>query len=580
MHLVSTPIIVGAVFLTNDCRVCPHYTCPVPCGSVSDSDPKVFRKLMICRFVLDFPVTNAVKKFSDVDIDAPRVRYPTSFSNPEAHFSIVCGEDCTIQVCPQCAPEEKRTQVADFIMQRTLEDIDPDLESLDEMLITIPSCRHTFTVETLDGHCGMTEFYSLGPDETWLGLLSPIGFRRPPTCPTCRADITAPRYGRVFKRANLDILERNVAAQMSLSLGTVQTSLESVPIDTKKGQLVKVAGTIDLRFKDKIEEKKRVAQAKGRSKALSSKKEVPVSERDISPANTKLHAIDSSVLDVWRKAMHELLVAYRQAVQVAETRSAHTEAWEAAFSCLHESEVDAALNDPGTAPRQPMTHAMRVAKVKIGQPRPLADRRFLVEAIWLTLHIRLILTDMATTWLDEIGKRIGVGANTSQQLAWATYIGFLFESCSRDADVAFVVANDSESHRQISKTALYQMRISLEEFRFDMMMLKMTDRFKEQGQRDALGERASSLHERAEASMKATIRQHREKKTSAEEMDWLETNFSSVARDIVNEWAKIERSIRMDTFYEPVSLQERIAIVKALNFGKQWPFFFLYCNLD
>jgi hypothetical protein len=523
--------------------------------------------------VLDFPVTDAVRRFSDVVIDAPRVRCSTSISNPEVHFQIVCGEDCTIQVCPQCAPEEQRTQVADFIMQRTLEDINPDLESLDEMLITIPSCRHTFTVETLDGHCGMTEFYSRRPDETWLGLLSPIGFKRPPTCPTCRADITAARYGRVFKRANLDILERNVAAQMSLSLGIVQTSLESVPINTKKGQLVNVAGTIDLKFKDKTEEKKRVGQVKGRSKALNSKKEMPVSERDIHPANTKLHSIDDSVADVWRKAMHELLIAYRQAVHVAETRSAHTEAWEAAFSCLHEREVDAALSDPGIAPRQPMTHAMRVAKVKIGQPRPLADRRFLVEAIWLTLHIRLILTDLVTTWLDEIGKRTGNGVNTSQQLAWATYIGFLFESCSRDADVAFVVAKDSESHRQISKTALYQMRISLEEFRFDMMMLKMTDRSKEQGQRNTLAERASSLREQAGSSMKATIRQHREKKTSVEEMDWLETNFSSVARDIVDEWGKIERSIRMETFYEPVSLQERIAIVKALDFGKQRPFF-------
>ena len=37
---------------------------------------------------------------------------------------------------------------------------------------------------------------------------------------------------------------------------------------------------------------------------------------------------------------------------------------------------------------------------------------------------------------------------------------------------AFVVTKDSECHRQISKTVLYQMRISLEEFRSDMTMLK------------------------------------------------------------------------------------------------------------
>lgn len=464
--------------------------------------------------------------------------------------------------------------MADFILQRTLADIEPDLESLDELLITIPSCRHTFTVETLDGHCGMSEFYSCKPDGTWLGLLSPVGFRRPPTCPTCRSEITAPRYGRICKRANLDILERNVAAQMSLSLGTVQTLVESVSVSSKKTQLLNAAKKIDLKFKDKTSEAKRAHQAKARSRVLRAEQEVAVSDRDILFSNTILHAIDRSVGDVWRKAMHELLFAYKQAVQVAETRSAHKEAWDAAFSYLHESEVNASLDDPGTSARQPMVHAMRVAKIKIGQPRPLADRRFLVEAIWLTIHIRLVMTDLMIVWINAINERTSDGNNSTQQLSWATYIGFLFKSCLRDADVAFDVAKDSESHRQISRTALYQMRISLEEFRFDIMMCKMTGQFKEQDQRSASAARASMLRKEAEVLMKTTIKQHLEKKTSNEEMNWLETNFSSVARDIMDEWAEIERSIRMDTFYQPVSLEERIAIVKAMDFCKHRPFVF------
>ena len=255
---------------------------------------------------------------------------------------------------------------------------------------------------------------------------------------------------------------------MSLSLSTIQMSLESLSVSSKKNQLADVAATIGLKFKDQTDKKKRLAQAKVRSKALSLTKEAPISEREINPTNKDSHAIDNSVLAAWHNTMHELLTAYRQAVQVAETCSAHTEAWEAAFSCLHEREIDSALNDPRTAPREPMAHAMCVAKIKIGQPCPLADRRFLVEAIWLTLHIRLILTDMTATWIDAIHQR--TKDNTTQQLAWVTYIRFLFQSCLRDADVAFAVAKDSESHRQISKTALFQMRIPLEKFRFDVMM--------------------------------------------------------------------------------------------------------------
>ncbi|KAG8218135.1 hypothetical protein J3R82DRAFT_3672 [Butyriboletus roseoflavus] len=358
---------------------------------------------------------------------------------------------------------------------------------------------------------------------------------------------------------------------MSLSLGTVQTSLESLSVCTKKNQLLNNAKSIDLKFKDKTSVEKRASQARARNRVLSAERDasVLISDRDILPSNTTLHAIDRSVVDVWRKAMHELLSAYKQAVQVAETRSAHKDAWEAAFSYLHESEVGVALSDLGTSPRQPMVHAMRVAKIKIGQPRPLADRRFLVEAIWLTIHIRLLMTDLTVAWLEAVSARTGNGNNPTQQLSWANYIGFLYKSCLRDAGVAFDVAKDSESHRQLSKTALYQMRISLEEFRFDIIMCKMTDQFKEQEQRLGSAERASCLRKEAEELMRTTIAQHREKKTSVEEMDWLETNFTSVARDIVVEWARIERSIRMDTFYQPVSLEERIAIVKALNFCKQ-----------
>ncbi|KAF9227364.1 hypothetical protein BS17DRAFT_747823 [Gyrodon lividus] len=517
---------------------CPHYRCPVPCGSVCARLPCDKR----CESTL-----------------ACGHRCPS-----------VCGEDCKIQVCPRCAPDEQKFQVVDFIMQRTLSEVTPDEGSLDELLVTIPSCRHAFTVETLDGHCRMTEFYSRSVDGQWCGLLAPTGFKRPPTCPTCRAAITAPRYGRVFKRADLDILERNVAAQMSRSLGRVQTSVESVPIASRKEKLVNAAAKINLKFKTPSTTKRQSeGQGKARGKVLSTSKEAPISERDINPANIDLHLIDRSVAGIWCKASQELLSAYKEAVQVAETRSAHTEAWEAALSCLHERVVDASLGDPQTSARQPMEYAMRVAKMQIGQLRPLADRRFLVEAIWSTIHIRLSLIDLTTTWLDEVSKRIARDMMTfqSQQLSWATYIRFLFRSCLRDADVAFGVAKDSESHRQITKTALYQMRISLEEFRFNLFMSKTTGTFKEQGTRQELAESASQMRLTSEEHMKSTIQRHCDKKMGLEEMDWLEDNFIGIARDIVEEWSKIGTSIRMDTFYQPVSLEERMLIVKALNFA-------------
>jgi hypothetical protein len=132
----------------------------------------------------------------------------------------VCGEDCSIQICPLCAPREIKENVVDSITCKKLEDIDLEQGTLEELLITLPNCSHVFTVKTLDGICEMQEYYRRdGPDGRWLGFKDPpTSFRKPPACPTCRQAITSPRYGRVFKRADLDILENNVASQMSQAL--------------------------------------------------------------------------------------------------------------------------------------------------------------------------------------------------------------------------------------------------------------------------------------------------------------------------------------------------------------------------
>ena len=98
-----------------------------------------------------------------------------------------------------------------------------------------------------------------------------------------------------------------------------------------------------------------------------------------------------------------------------------------------------------------------------------------------------------------------------------------------------------------------------------MMMCKLTGSFQENDNRSALAEHVLGLCEQADALMKMTIQEHQTKKLGVEEMEWLEMNFSSIARDIVDEWGEIERSIRLDTFYQPISLEERIDVVKAFR---------------
>jgi hypothetical protein len=450
-------------------------------------------------------------------------------------------------------------------MQRTLSEVAPELETLDEMLITIPSCKHTFTVETLDGHCSMSDFYYQNESGQWLRMLSPIGFRKPPTCPTCRSPITAPRYGRIFKRADLDILEHNVAARMSRALDKVQTAILQISEDEMKATVIRDAATIKIR---PSETKSSKSQAKARSEELMSKKEIPTSERALNSANTSLHVIDSAVTRAWGKITHRLFSAYKEATAVAETRSAHLHAWESAFSSLYHREMATFIDNPAHIPARPHENAMRLARFQVGQSRPLADRRFIVEAFWCTLHIRLTLIALGRTWLEEVGKReADYPLYHFQQ--WATYVKFMLQSCSLDVTKALELAKSSGAHRQVTKTSLLHMRVELENFRFGLYMSNKLGNIKDQ--RSEMVHAAEQYGREAQQLMRDVIAEHFANKVTPsreEEASWLAENFSRAAQTIVDEWKAIKEAVNRSTFYQEVSLNEQMEIVRAFNFGK------------
>jgi hypothetical protein len=104
--------------------------------------------------------------------------------------------------------------IVDFIMQRKLTEIDLSSENISERLIKL-ACGHIFTVETLDGHCNMSEYYEIDTMGAFAATKAPpLNYQAPPSCPTCHGPITALRYGRITKRANLDILEQIVDSEI------------------------------------------------------------------------------------------------------------------------------------------------------------------------------------------------------------------------------------------------------------------------------------------------------------------------------------------------------------------------------
>ncbi|PCH43420.1 nucleoside triphosphate hydrolase protein [Wolfiporia cocos MD-104 SS10] len=517
---------------------CPHYSCPVPCGSIC------------ARLPCD--------KRCDKNLSCGH-RCPS-----------VCGEDCSIQICPFCANGElKSGAVVDLIMARTLGEINPEAETLDELLITLPGCRHVFTVETLDGHCDINSYYRReSADGRWLGLQSPPdGFQKPPTCPTCRAAITSPRYGRIYKRADLDILENNVASNMARSLSKIQGNIDRI---SKENLETRIKADIPKMPAKRVSTALKICQ-KNQSSLWKQTRTTPVERRAFDPANETLHYIPSEEGQLWKKIMYRLLSAYNDAAEVAGTRSAHVRAWESSFSYLYQREMDAATMNPRQAPRNPQENAMRVARMGVGQPQPRADKRFVVEAIWMTLNLRLALLGLAMVWLDELTARAHYPSENRR--AWASYTAFIVRSCAEDAKIAWRIADDSESHRQKTKTSLIIMRIELEQFRFNIQMTRQNGKWEDTRQK--LAGSAAAKAQGATQYMQTVAEEHRRGKhdPTGTEREWLEENFIKPARAIIDEWDNIVRSVRMDTFYQPVSLHELTEIVKSFSFGHAGHFY-------
>jgi hypothetical protein len=464
--------------------------------------------------------------------------------------------------------------VVDLILQRTLVDVDPDLEALDELLITIPACGHVFTVETLDGHCAMTDYYRRDEkDERWIGLeVPPVGFRKPPTCPTCRAAITSPRYGRIFKRADLDILENNVAFNMSSAVQRVLQHIESLSAPDLESSLRSAGSDAKLRvFKPPQGNAK--SRQKNQRALLQQTRQIPLKTPALEAGSREFHGASPAEAKAWRGIVAPLLVAYQDAINIAATRSAHTHAWEASFSYLYDKERQQALLDPDHAPRNLHEHAMRVATMRVGQPRPMADRRYLVEAFWLTINIRTTLAKVTRVWLESLCGRKGYPSESRH--VWQLYLSFLYRSCTRDAQIALSIAESSGSHRQTVKTKLLVLRVDLEQFRFNVDIARGTNEFKDQ--RNELAERARIKSKSAHQLVAETLQEHLSFRRSnqEDEREWLSFNFERHAKTIFTEWEKLEKALINDTFYEPLSLEEMQDIVRSLNFctcsPASWP---------
>ncbi|KAK0451445.1 uncharacterized protein EV420DRAFT_1621833 [Desarmillaria tabescens] len=352
--------------------ICPHFRCPVLCGSIC------------ARLPCDEPCHSVLQC---------------------GHIcSSVCGEPCRQQKCIECLPDEDKLDIVDFVMQRTLADIRIGSEDISERLITL-NCGHIFTVGTLDGHCQMTDYYEVDALGSYTGMKAPPAeFQRPPSCPACRAPITARRYGRILKRANLDILEQNVASMMSQRLVEVVSHVETFSnglagVEALAKEL-KAAPDFECypadEFEDLVE----------RWKGFMTEKADEVLSHDVFTARSMvtLHGLSDFEAKTWMAIIGDFHAIYKRVANITKTRSIHVRAYESALSTLYRLELGHLVAEPPSKTLQePLKNiAMRNVDQKIGQPPHKADRRYHLEAFILSVELRLMLGSIARSRFEAL----------------------------------------------------------------------------------------------------------------------------------------------------------------------------------
>ena len=475
--------------------------------------------------------------------------------------------------------DDAKTTIVDFILQRPISDLDTTSDDVGEKLITL-ECGHMFTVETLDGHCSMSEYYEIDPMTG--GYIKPksppIKYQMPPACPTCRGPITSPRYGRVTKRANLDILEQNVASNMSARLEKHGPSLEAITAALEKleADVQKIPTGVDFASEEAF------VQICERRMESFGKPDEPLPVISLRELKTR-HGFSPKEAEGWKKIAKDINRVYDAIAEVASSRSAHVGAYEAAMTTLFKLEMEAVALDPSQVDERTQHEvAFAAVNAKIGQPPHKADRKYHIEAFLLSVELRLMLAQIASARVAGLPLTSSDPNHPRHRQIWTTFVGFLYDSCIEDCAKAVSLARSCSALRQETRVCVMDLRCKFEKARFDALENRRKIQISGQSgdaqlrMREGLG--MSVARQRAaarEVLLRVRTRYLQSRPVqSREEMNeeilWFAENCTPKAEKIFAAYKDLqEHVLKAEVFYESVSLREKEDIVKALGFGMQ-----------
>lgn len=315
-----------------------------------------------------------------------------------------------------CLSKKNPLEVVDHIMQRTVEDLvnEDDYSSTDNIVLVL-HCDHLLTVESADGIAGLSSFYEQDENGNWTRPVAPSESVSAPRCPSCRAPFHLSRYGRVFKKTDVDLSEQSLVGTSNSRLMDIQRRLDAL----KEIQVPKMADAPKDFYTDVRYEKSQVRVNHDLVTAFEAKRTV-----DITLFTEKLwktFGINKKEATVWERQTGSEIQLLRQANAIIKQSSPQQDAWDASYAKIFRAEMATGKCRP--------EGAQLLARRSLGTPRPSGKQQYAIQATLLSIQIRHRLSRVAQrfseTTTDEAEKR-----------HWDLLASILLTSTVMDAETA------------------------------------------------------------------------------------------------------------------------------------------------
>ncbi|GBB88387.1 hypothetical protein RclHR1_14960002 [Rhizophagus clarus] len=397
----------------------------------------------------------------------------------------VCGEICPPKdYCVFCATEKVKNQVSDVILNSTFREVDWDKERM----IVLP-CWHVYTMETMDMHMGINDYYEGSIEEGWTSVkILPTLPMTTKTCPTCRKPIKdIKRYGRIINKCILDIQNKKFLTKYDQQLIGISKSIivHKVNMTIMRNGLINALPKLELRPIEIVKKKHNIIN-----------KNLP----EITPHYyfeniEKYHGFDKTSENAWINHVKKLLDYYQKLTSIIEISKLppHKKAFEAAVSSLYQAKLskedsendlvkklfsqvsdDSSLNSLSNVSSTP-SETFKETLSQVGISIPQVDRRIYLDAFFEIINIQKILYHEILFIIQELSKEssltdMDIEDTLDIKEVWKKFIEKLQFSIQNHLNTIGEIATSSHYGRHL-------LLVNVEILEFDLKLLKYQLRF-------------------------------------------------------------------------------------------------------